>query len=311
MRVTSNGFSNNLVTQLNQLLERQNRLQTQAATGQKVTLPEDDPAAVRRILDLQAESRTNTQYQGNIARLKESATTTFSALQGFKTISDRAGEIATLADGLKSREELNAYATEVGNLIKQAVQLANTKDRGNFLFGGTRNDGPPYVATSDPDGRVTSVTYQGNTDIAESEIAENVTVGLQSLGANSSGNGPRGVVTDSRSGGDFLNHLISLQSNLLSGNVAAIAATDRPQLARDEENILHHISANGVTQSRLETTRNLAESRGFSLNARVSQEADADLAQTLVQLSQSQTAYQAALQSGARLLGNSLLDYLR
>jgi len=37
---------------------------------------------------------------------------------------------------------------------------------------------------------------------------------------------------------------------------------------------------------------------------------DADLAQTLVRLNQTQTAYQAAMQSGAQLLQSSLLDYL-
>jgi hypothetical protein len=35
------------------------------------------------------------------------------------------------------------------------------------------------------------------------------------------------------------------------------------------------------------------------------------LPETLVRLSQTQNAYQVALQSGARLLSSSLLDYLR
>jgi flagellin-like hook-associated protein FlgL len=48
-----------------------------------------------------------------------------------------------------------------------------------------------------------------------------------------------------------------------------------------------------------------------ALEAGISQEADADLAQTIVQLTQTQTAYQAALQSGGQILSQSLLDYLR
>ena len=311
MRVTSNGFSNSLVGQLNQLMERQHRLQNQAATGQKITLPEDNPGAMKRVLDAQTESRTVAQYQSNIARLKETAATTFTSLQGLKTIGDRAGEIAVLADGLKSPAELSAYASEVGNLIKQAVQLANTKDRGNYIFGGTRTDVPPYAATTDADNKVTAVTYQGDSEVSESEIAENATAAMQSVGSNTTGSGPRGVISDARSGSDFLNHLISLQNNLLAGNTAAIATDDKPRLAKDEENILHHISANGVFQSRLDTTASLASKREFTLKERVSAEVDADLAETFVQLSQAQTAYQAALQSGAQLMGRSLLDYLR
>ncbi|HET7626172.1 MAG TPA: flagellin, partial [Verrucomicrobiae bacterium] len=133
MRVSSNGFPNNLAVQLNQLMARQNRLQNQVATGQKIVLPEDNPGAVQRVLDLQTQAMATTQYQANISRVQEMATTTYTAIQGLKTISDRAGEIATLADGLSSPDELASYATEVGNLIKQAVQVANSKDRDSYI----------------------------------------------------------------------------------------------------------------------------------------------------------------------------------
>ena len=46
-------------------------------------------------------------------------------------------------------------------------------------------------------------------------------------------------------------------------------------------------------------------------NCLVLTKADADLANTLVRLNQTQTAYQAALQSGGKILSTSLLDYLR
>jgi flagellar hook-associated protein 3 FlgL len=158
---------------------------------------------------------------------------------------------------------------------------------------------------------VTSVSYQGNQSVAESEIAEGVTMSAQIVGANSGGSGPRGLITDSRFGADLFNHLISLQNNLLSGDTAAIAATDRPALAKDEENLVLHFGNNGAVQQRLEASASLAVSRGDSLEVLVSQEADADLAQTLVRLNQTQNAYQAALQSGAKLLNTSLLDFLR
>jgi len=40
-------------------------------------------------------------------------------------------------------------------------------------------------------------------------------------------------------------------------------------------------------------------------------ETDADLAKVLVQLNQTQVSYQAALQTGGRILQMSLMDYLR
>ena len=171
MRVTANTFPNSLINQLNSLSQRQNKLQNQAATGQRVQLPEDDPIAMRRVLDLQAEDKTVNQYQRNIARHQELANATFSVMKALKSVSDRAREISISADGLKSQDELDIYAKEVTELIKSAVQSVNTQNRGDYLFSGTLSDQPPFVLTTDANGNVTGVTYQGNTTLAESEIA--------------------------------------------------------------------------------------------------------------------------------------------
>ena len=311
MRVTANTFPNSLIDQLTNLAVRQNRLQTQAATGQRVQLPEDDPVAMRRVLDMQAEAKTLGQYERNIARHQELANNTFEAIKALKQISDRAREIAVAVDGLKSPSDLAIMSKEVTELIKQAVQITNGQNRGDYIFGGTRTDLPPFVMITAADETVTSVTYQGNTNLAESEIAEGITLTTQVPGENNAGSGPRGLIADNRWGADFFNHLIALQNNLLNGDVAAIESTDRAALAQDEDNFLVHIGANGALQSRLETTAVLDRNRGLTLETLISKEADADLAQTLVKLTQTQTAYQAALQSGGQILGSSLLDYLR
>ncbi len=311
MRVTANTFPNSLVNQLNDLAVRQNRLQNQAATGQRIQSPEDDPAGMRRVLDLQSEARSVGQYRRNIASLREHAQSTYEVMRGLKQVSDRAGELAILADGTKSPADLRNYATEITELIKRAAQLANTQFRGDYLLGGTRNNQPPFVSTQNASGQVTAVTYQGNQSVAENEIAEGVIVSAQSPGANASGSGSRGLITDSRFGADFFNHLISLQNHLLAADTASIAGTDRPSLAADEENLLVQVSGNGVLQARLEATEAIAAQRAGSLEVMVSREVDVDLSEVLVRLNQTQTAYQAALQSGAKLLNTSLLDYLR
>jgi flagellar hook-associated protein 3 FlgL len=311
MRVASNSFTNSLVTQLGDLTARQARLQNQVATGQRVALPSDDPVAMQRALNLQAEAGAVGQYGSNIARLQEVAGANHEVMRGLKRVLDRAGEIATLADGLKSPAELRVYAAELNELIQQAAQWANTKHRGDFLLAGTRSDAAPFVVATDPDGSVTSVTYQGNASVAEAEVAEGATLSAGVPGANSSGSGARGLLADARSGADFFAHLIALKDNLLAGDTAAIAAADRASLAADEENLLFHLGQNGAVQSRLEAAAALARNRGLSLEQSVSAEVDADLAQTLVRLSETQTAYQAALQSAGSILNVSLLDYLR
>lgn len=310
MRVSANTFSDTLITQLNSLAVKQQKLQSQAATGQRVRLPEDDPVALRRVLDLQSEYSSSGQYSNNVARQLELAQASYNGIKSLKTISDRAGEIATSVDDLKSPQELQSYATEVTEMIKQAVNIMNATNRGDAIYGGTITNQPPYAMTLDASGNVTSVNYQGNTALPESEISAGMTITAQVVGENNTGAGPRGLITDSRSGADLLNHLIQLQNNLLAGNTTGVAL-DRTNLAKDEDNLLYHISSNGAIQSRLETTTAFLGERGTALEGQVSKEVDADLATTLVKLNQTQTAYQAAIQSGAKALSLSLLDYLR
>ncbi len=311
MRVTANTFPNSLLDQLGSLSQRQSRLQQQAATGQKLSLPEDDPVAMRRVLDMQTQNSADAQYQRNIARHQEIATVSFGALKSLQSIANRASEIAISADNLKSPEELKIYGKEVTELIKQAVQLGNTKNRGDYLFAGTLVDQPPFVMTTDADGAVTSATYQGNTTLPESEIDSGVMVTAQTAGANTSGTGERGLLTDSRVGADFLQHLIDLQNHLRSGDTASIDSTDRAALGRDEDNFLFHVGTNGAVQARLDASDGLIGQRMDGVQKLVSNEVDADLTETIVRLTQTQTAYQAALQSAGRILGSSLLDYLR
>ena len=310
MRVAFNSYSDSLVNQLGNLASKQLKLQNQAATGQRIQQLQDDPVAARRVLDLQSDNSQVTQYRQNIALLQERATSSYDSMQSLKKVSDRAGEIATLADGLKSPENLKTYASEISQLIQQAAQVMNGQYQGDYLFGGTQSDKPPFAVATDANGSVTSVTYQGNESVPSSEISTGSTLSVQVPGANTSGSGPNGLITDSRTGADFFNHLIALQNHLLAGDTNSIASTDRDALRKDQDNILFNMSANGLAQSQLNATDSNLTVQAQSIRDAVSQNADADLATTLTQLSAAQTAYQAALQSGASLFNQSLLNYL-
>ena len=310
MRVTASSFPNVLSAQFQRLSVEQARLQTQAATGQRFTFASEDPRAMRKVLDLQAEMKTLRQFDQNIGALKDTLDASYAAMKGVKKISDRAGEIATLSDGLRTAEEMGTYGTEVDQLLERSVQLANTRHQSSFLFAGTENRVAPYTVTRDANGRITEVTYQGNAEAAEVEVAEGISLAVAVPGANNTDGGPRALFTDSRSGADMFNHLISLRDHLLAGDSASVRQTDRAALAADEDNILFHYGNTGAVQTRLEVAATLAQTRARALEGLVSQESDADLAQTMVSLSEIQNAYTAALKTGGAILSQSLLDYI-
>src|SRR5208283_2501238 len=118
-----------------------------------------------QVLDLQTASSQNSQYQANITQLQDAATTSYTQMDNLKTISSRADQIATLASSsLTSTTDMASYATEVGQLIQEALQAGNTQDaNGNYIFSGTASSTKPFTATTDASGNITAVTYNGNT----------------------------------------------------------------------------------------------------------------------------------------------------
>jgi flagellar hook-associated protein 3 FlgL len=311
MRVASSSFTNGFLYETNQLQNTQNQLQAEASSGLKLTLPEDDPSGMANVLNLQTNASANQQYQANITDLQSQASAVSQAITGLQSLTSQASEIATSADGTTTPQELSTYATQVSNLIQQALAIANTQDSdGNYIFGGTNTGAPPFVATTDSSGNITGVTYNGNSNVIKSEISQGVTVTAQIPGENNSGSGPAGLFANSSTGADLFNHLISLQQNLQSGNTTAISSTDAPNLTKDENNVLDQISTNGVLQSRLQAASSIGTQQGNALTSQISNDTNADLATTITKLQQTQTAFQAALETGTMVMSISLVNYL-
>lgn len=298
MRVSSNTLSENIIRQIQQLGTQQTRLQTQVATGQRIFQPEDDPASVGRVLALESEQRENSQYVRNIDRALEVSQISFSGLKNLKAASDRATEIGVLGAGTLSDDGARAYAAEVDQLIEQTLQVANTKLRNDFIFAGTAIDTPPFTAARNPAGKVTGVTYVGNSGQAEIKLSESSSIAPGTTG------------TTNTAIGSFLNQLVALRDALNTNSGAAVTAA-QTGLITSEDALVSALAETGGVEMRIEANRTQLTSRNENLERLVSAEADLDLPTTIVRLNQSQTAYQAALQSAANIMSLSLMDYMR
>jgi flagellar hook-associated protein 3 FlgL len=298
MRVVTNTLSNEIVRQIQQLGAKQAKLQNQVATGQRIFQPEDDPTAVGRVLNLESEQRNTTQYQANATRAMEVSQASFSGLQSIKKVSDRATEIGTLGTSINSPSAATAYASEVNQLIEQTVQVANTRFRNDYIFAGTAVDAPPYTATRNAQGNVTSVAYGGNAQQQTIQLTESSSISPTTTNATNTGLQ------------DFINDLVSLRDALLNNSSSAVATAQTGLLA-GEDLLVASLADQGGVQTRIEATQTQLAGRADDLESLVSKETDADLPTTVVRLNQAQTAYQAALQSAANIMQVSLLDYLK
>jgi flagellar hook-associated protein 3 FlgL len=298
MRVPSSTFTDTVALQLQKLFARQTTLQSQIATGQRITGPADDPTAMSRVLGLEAEKRDIQQFYRNQGHATQISQAVFSSLSGLKTISDRAGELGVLGADSTNTASYPAYAAELNQMIEEAVQDSNSRSGSDYLFGGTKTDAPPFEATRDSSGNITAVTYKGAATAAQIQTGEG------SLISPFTG----GEVNQQL--GDFVNNLISLRDALTNQDPGAVQ-TAATTLHGSEDDLLVAISGVGAVQTRLEADGAQNAARFTDLGKLISQDADADLAQTVVKFQQAQTAYQAALQSGAQVMHLSLLDYLQ
>lgn len=313
MRVATDSFTNTLISEVNSLSAQMNTLQNDITTGLNVQSPSDNPDAMETTLNDLASQSAQEQYTSNITALQSQANSNYSVLQSLQSIVSQAQSIAVEAGSATvTQSNLNDYASQITSLIQQAVQLVNSQnpETGQYLFGGTNSGQQPFTVTTDANGNVTAVTYQGNSSVNQAEISPGVTISTGVPGVNNSGTGPQGLITDSRTGADLFNHLISLQNDLLSGNTTAINSTDTENLKNDENNVTYQVAYNGNVQTRLETASSFASSQSQSLTQGISNVSSTDVVQATVQLSQTQAAYEAALETTSRVMQISLVDFL-
>lgn len=313
MRISDLTFTNQFLNESQQLQQQQNILQQEVSTGLKVQNPDDNPAVMSHVLNLQTSAAQNQQYQKNIASLQTTASQAGTAMTNLQSILSNASQLASAASSTANPStDLPKYSAQLQNYIAEAVAIGNTQDSdGNYLFGGTASGGPPFSTTLDSSGNIVGVTYNGNHQVIQSQIGTSMSTSATVPGVNTSGGGAQGLFADSRTGADLFSHLLTLQSDINSGNTSAISSTDMPAMSKDEDNVVNQISANGVTQAALVAAGNIASSQNANITSEVSGLTSADLAQTLTQLDQTQTAYQAALQSGTMVMRMSILDYIQ
>jgi len=304
MRVTFNSFPDTLLGRLQALGSDQNKALVQLSTGQRIAAPSDDAPAMQRILNLRAEKKQGQQYHRNAIDGLEVSKTTFATLDQLSDILTRSSELSANISGITSAQEFKAKASEVTQLIEQGLNVANSKLRGSYLLAGDASGSAtaPYASTRDAEGRITSVTYKGSDSLAEMNISESSKISAFSSAA------------ENKDVAGMLNTLIELRSAMEAAD-STEALNVRRKLTDGtgnyEDTLLSSMSRAGSIQYRLEVAMKDLEIRYESTEQLISTDADVDFAEATVRLNRAQMAYQAAIQSGAMIQNNSLLDYLR
>ncbi|CAM3377000.1 MULTISPECIES: flagellar hook-associated protein FlgL [Yersinia] len=149
----------------------------QISTGKRVINPSDDPMAASQVIMLSQAQSENAQFAlgRSYARQTSSLETNFLA-QSTSTVQQMQALVISASKDSLSDDDRASYATQLQGLKDQLLNQANSTDgNGNYMFGGFKNDKPPFVA--DP---VTgAVTYNGGDEPKTQQVDSfrNMTVG--------------------------------------------------------------------------------------------------------------------------------------
>lgn len=292
-RITTGLMDRNLLDALNQTQQGQNDAMTQVETQRRVNVPSDDPAAAALYSSNLAANSQVTQYLQNTNSLTGKLQVGDAALGSAVSLLTRAITLGVSgSNGTLSAIDQKALGQEVGQIQQQMVSVANSTYQGSYVFAGTAA-GPAYVASASPDG----VTYQGNTNVNQVEIAPGAQVAVNVPGSQIFEN----------AGGSVFQALNDLKTALNGGNTAG-AQTAVTELHNALEQVGQQRVFFGSTLNRLSATQTFLTNEQMNLTQQQTSLVGADLATSITQLSSAQLARNAILGAANRISQASLLN---
>ncbi len=307
MRITNNFIQANALANLQTNMQRMSESQQQVSSGLRIQKASDDPAGASRAIQTRGSIRALDQYQRNISLANTRAATEETALSQLGDILTRAKQLA-ISQGTATADA-NTRATtkvEVDQLLQAVIQLGNTQDGDEYLFGGKWGDQAPfdaaqtaqspYYVSLDPDtGLPRQPSGVNQTEISAGRYMQATHDGKQVLIDS-------GVLAAIKELSDALADTSAPQTAIQTSAGSIDTAFDNLQVL---------IGENGARVNQLDvTSANLA---AFSINLKTlkSDVEEVDIEQAVTELVSRQTAYQAAMLATSRVMGLTLADYLR
>lgn len=300
MRVTQRMMSDNMLKYLNENRERLAKVQEQIASNKQFVRASDNPSAAAASLTLRSSIEINQGYLDSSHVAMDWMSASDYAIRQMSDIGLRSKNLVLVgANDSKGPDERKVIGIELNEILKQAIDVANTSHNDNYIFAGFKTTTKPFQGvdtTVPPDGMYDSITYSGDngTIIRTLGLGQNITLN----------------VNGSTSFTDFMNALIAARDAMINNDTAGISASiGTLKTALDkvtEAGVMNGARQNEITQLIDRTTSTQLELKGL-----LSQKEDINLAEAITNLNQQESVYQSVLQVSKRAISTlSLFDVL-
>jgi flagellar hook-associated protein 3 FlgL len=309
-RVTQQSASILMVADLQSGLAQLTQLQEEAATGKSINQPSDNPAGTSEVLALNTQLGRFQQYSSNISDgqswLNTADTTLGSVIKGLDQVQ------TDVLSGANSTAQANggnqALSQEVLSIKQEILSLASTTYNNRPIFSGKFGVSPYPQGGASGVGDPTSSSYDANVAYAYAGGASPVTrvvspgqsVNVSLTGQQVFGSGSTSVFA----------LLDTISQDLANGNTTALSSSDVSQLQTALDTVTQAQGTVGALGASLATDATVVSNKVSAIQDQVSALTDASEDQVAAQLDLEETSYQAALETTAKIIQPSLVQFL-
>ncbi|MCI1477740.1 MAG: flagellar hook-associated protein FlgL [Clostridium beijerinckii] len=340
-RITSSMLVANYMNNMKRNLGNMSVLQNQLSSGNLINRASDNPYTATRIMQLNTEIAANKQYNSNINDTSNWLDSTDTALSQAGNVFSRIRELMVKAgNGAYGPNEISTIKDEVVEKVKELGQVLNSSFDGNYIFGGTKSTSKPI--TVDGNGNINYADKNGAPLTTDGTTTNTLMSNIKStddeykqIGTGLKAEIATGVVVDyNKTAKDILEFkdsdtgtpvyvpelLTDIIKNLndASGSdpivakaaISNLTGTNLTQLDSSTKNLLQCRASVGAMQNRMDSAANNNEDQTYNMTSILSESSDIDFTQKTMEYSVAQTVYTASLQTSAKVLSRTLLDYL-
>jgi flagellar hook-associated protein 3 FlgL len=286
----------------NNIQQSEQALQTafqQVSTGLRVNQPSDDPSASAAYIQLQAQAANVDQYTTNANSALSQAQLSDQVVSQVVSYLTQAVTLGTEgANSTSSASDRQSIATNVLGILSNVVGLANQTFQGVSLFGGTANGTAAY--TLDTTTSPATYTYNGNTSVNQIKVGDSLSV---------QANIPGSTLFDNP-GSSVLGALSDLAKDLQSGTSAQIGA-DTAAVTKALNYVTTQHAVYGNTINQLTSQETYLSQETVTLTSSAKSLVGIDTATAAENLTQAETANSSVLAAAAKVIQNTLLNYLQ
>jgi flagellar hook-associated protein 3 FlgL len=268
------------------------RLQDQAADLKAIRRPSDNPSGAAAALQVRGQQAATAQYERNIENGRGWLTTVDSALSNTTDILRRVKDLTLQgSNDTLSPAGREGLAAELKGLGNDLLEQANTSFMGRNVFAGNSDTDTAFTKTA-------TVVFHGTDSPVTRRIADGTTVRVDADGAAVFGAGPGNafelidtIVRDLRSGANPSDKLAAIDQRM--------------------ETVLAQHAEVGARDAQIQRAQEVNMQQQGALEARRADIEEVDMGKAFLELQLQQRNYSAALAVTAKVLPQSLMDFLR